>query len=165
MASRPSPVLPVLTSRIRHYGKNFHHPMITTRQRYTPYPARSDIPPISFPTSPVFPGSFMTLVQRILPKELSESATVGESSPQVRSAPVANQSHSVVPLLTPTIENDGLIPKPAGEAGRRVGGRGYNIEETLKWSGADMENMRVRFKNHLSIQPTHDEAEICSATF
>lgn len=41
------------------------------------------------------------------------------------------------------VENDGLIPKPVGEAGRRVGGRGYNIEDALKWPEKDTESMKV----------------------
>ena len=39
-------------------------------------------------------------------------------------------------------DNDLLIPKPKGEAGR-PGRGGYNLENTLVWEGKDYQKMKV----------------------
>jgi hypothetical protein len=151
MASHPNPVLPVLTIWTRHYGKVYQYPAITTRQRYAPYPSRTDAPDPSSPRSPIFPGSFTSTIQQILPTTpgtANTSETVNSASrvPQTSqpAAPNNQTATETTQELRPAVENNGLIKKPLGEAGRKKDGRGYNIENTLKWPEQDMDNLKVR---------------------
>jgi hypothetical protein len=142
MSSTSTPVLPVLTARTRYYGKIFNHPSLTIRQRYTPSPQRSDNP-ISSPISPVFPGSFVTLVTKIIPQDPKSESKV-DSQVAGRDSPQTKADERLPEELVLTIENDGLIPKPLGEPGRKVGLRGYNLEDALKWPTEEMTEMKVR---------------------
>ena len=84
MPSPSTPVLPILTTRTRHYGsKGFRQPTITARHRYTPYISRRDAPPPS-PLSPVFPCSFEALIRQFFSNsggDQEEPSQVGSTNP------------------------------------------------------------------------------------
>jgi len=175
MASTPPPVLPVLTTRTRFSGKVYRHPSLTIRQRYRPYPSRSDVLPPS-PYIPNFlPGDFMTFVRHILPNPKPTPTESAVSAPNSKDTSLSAQTQASDLLVmtqmqncvTPPVsaipkkrvmENDGLIPKPVGEAGRRVGGRGYNVETVLQWPDADVENMKVKSgRPHPRVSSLHQQ--------
>lgn len=144
MVSPQAPVLPILTSRTRFYGGNTHHPTLTIRQRYLPYPTRRDKLPGSLfrraLPSPLFLGSVSSHNQRSSLEPPSGDLPVEPSSP----FPPTPQEESSPPSprgLKPRIENDGLIPKPRGEPGRRK--RGYNIDTVLGWQDSRLTELKV----------------------
>jgi hypothetical protein len=125
------PVLALLTSRTRFYGGRLHHPSITTRTRFTPYPVRQDIPPADSDKLTAMP--FPTAAQ------------FSRDMPQTPTTNIIDKSN---PTITPSVdskplvENDGLVPKPSGEVGRR-GSRGYSLDQTLKWQEEDLAKLKV----------------------
>jgi hypothetical protein len=75
--------------------------------------------------------------------------TTQETPPRPSGSSLTSNSSSVdasggvgVSSPRPLVENDGLIPKPQGEPGRKV--RGYNIEEVIQWPETDITNLKVR---------------------
>lgn len=128
MTSASNPVLPLLSLRIRYYCKGGRGPPIAIRQRYKPYPQRTDsLPPARIPC--FSPGSASLL-------------TSSESKPQDPSGISATASDGFDTDLVPLKAGNGFIPKPAGEAGR-LDGRGYNVAAEMKWNLEDAAKLKV----------------------
>jgi hypothetical protein len=146
MTSQTPPVLPILTARTRFYDNSARHPTLTIRQRYIPYPSRCDgLPaPLSSPFWPIFPGAFPTSVQSVVP-DLALVPTLEPSDEISQNHDLANEKTTESTKKDDRLlkENDGLILKPNGEAGRYVGG--YNLESKLQWQESDFKNMKVCF--------------------
>lgn len=131
MISNTNPVLPLLSTRMRFHSRDYRHPPITCRQRFHPYPQRTDSPP-SRSTSNFSTGSFALIGK---PK-------VNEEFLRSQEQQAAESNNTPTSELTPVTRHDGLIPKPAGEPGRNDG-RGYNIADALKWTHEDMSRLKV----------------------
>jgi hypothetical protein len=149
-STTPPPILPILTTRVRHYGPtSFRHPTLTIRQRFTPYTNRRTTPS---PTTWVFPT-----IARLLDHRPSSPNADGNNPPcDVTPKTLARyvfishyffQHPSELPTSTkvdrvPVIQDDGLVPKPPGEVGRK-GPQGYLLEHALQWSSDDVKRLRV----------------------
>ena len=127
-------VLPILTSRTRYQGGQLHRLTITTRQRFTPYPPCQKVQTPSHSTPLMHYSSEPSSVEGDVQRTSHQALTISPKSPSLSSSPDKAVSR-------PVVENDGLIPKPQGESGRKV--RGYNVEDELKWSSTDMSNLKV----------------------